>query len=68
MVSKKQEVINLQELYFSKYPLKSKKMIRVNLIPKFYQLKSLKAHLSKSDSVLGKDWENFKNEWKKDFI
>lgn len=68
MVSRKKEVINLQELYFSKYPLKSKKMVRVNLMSKFYQLKSLKAHLSQPDSILGKDWENFKNEWKKDFI
>ena len=36
-------------------------MISVNFIPKFYKLKSLKAHLSKFDNVLGKDFENFKN-------
>ena len=42
-------------------------MVRVNLIPKFYNLKSVKAHLQDPNSDLGKDWENLKNEWQKDF-
>jgi hypothetical protein len=67
VVSKKDEVSNLQQLYFSNYELKSKKMVRVNLISQFYNLKSQKAHLQDTNSILGKEWENLKNKWNKDF-
>jgi hypothetical protein len=42
-------------------------MVRVNLIPQFYNLKSQKAHLQDTNSILGKEWENLKNKWNKDF-
>jgi hypothetical protein len=67
VVSNKDKVSNLQQLYFSNYELKSKKMVRVNLIPEFYNLKSRKAQLQDTNSNLGKEWENLKNKWEKDF-
>ena len=66
IISKRDEVI-LLKFYFSIYPSHSNKLIRINLIYKFYDLIDLKAHLADSNSVLGKDWSNLINEWNKDF-
>jgi hypothetical protein len=36
------------------YPLKSAKLARINLIPKYYELRKLGAHRASENSVLGK--------------
>lgn len=46
VVYRKEEVISLQKNYFNHYPPKSKKLIRVSLISKFFELKQLKCHLA----------------------
>lgn len=67
LISKKEDVINITENYFLLNQPYSKKLIRIKLISKFYELKSLKAHLAKPNSELGKKWANLIEEWKKDF-
>lgn len=61
VVYKKEEIISLAENYFHHYEPKSKKLIRINLISKFYELKKLKCHLASPNSVLGKDWKDLLN-------
>ena len=46
-----------------KYPPKTEKLKRLNLIPEFYELKDLKAHKYLPDTPLGKTWESFMNKW-----
>ena len=41
VISKKEEIINIQKNYFSNYIPKSKKLVRLSLIPEFYYLISL---------------------------
>ena len=61
-VTKKEDVLNLVE-YFKKYPSRSAKNNRLHLVPKYYELKSMKAHLAESDTFLFKSWEVFLNNW-----
>lgn len=58
-VTKKEEVLNIIK-YFKKYPSKSAKNNRLHLIPKFFELKNMKAHLSEPNTfLLKKSWEIF---------
>jgi hypothetical protein len=50
---KKKEIIDLLD-YFKLYPLRSAKFARVNLIPKYYELRKLGGHRTSENSVLGK--------------
>ena len=68
VIYRKEEVINLVEYYFFNYKPKSKKIIRINLISKFFELKKLKYHLSSPNSVHSKEWNDFINKWYKDFM
>jgi hypothetical protein len=52
-VTKKEDVLNLIE-YFKKYPSRSAKNNRLHLVPKIYELKSMKAHTAPSGSLLAK--------------
>jgi hypothetical protein len=52
-VYKKKEIIDLLD-YFKLYPLRSAKFARVNLIPKYYELRKLGGHRTSENSVLGK--------------
>ncbi len=49
--------------YFKEYPSRSAKNSRLHLIPKFYELKSLKAHKATEGSILYKSWTIFFNKW-----
>jgi len=62
IVYKKKEVIHLLD-YFKLYPLKSAKLARINLIPKYYELRKLGAHRASENSVLGKGWKQFLIKW-----
>jgi len=53
VVYRKQEIISLLE-YFKLYPPRSAKFARVKLIPKYHELRMLKAHIATESSVLGK--------------
>lgn len=61
-VTKKQDILNLIE-YFKKFPSKSAKNNRLHLVPKFYELKSFKAHIAPLDSILAKSLNIFMKKW-----
>ena len=61
-ITKKEDILNLIE-YFKKYPSRSAKNNRLHLVPKFYELKSMKAHIAPSGSLLAKGWNTFLNKW-----
>lgn len=63
IVYRKQEILNLLE-YFKLYPPRSGKLNRIKLIPKFYELRKLKAHKATENSILGKIWKQFLIKWK----
>lgn len=63
-VSKREEIINLVE-YFKKHPSRSAKKKRLHLIPKYYELKDLKAHKALPESLLYKTWQYFYTKWLK---
>jgi hypothetical protein len=64
IIYRKEEIINILD-YFTLYPLRSAKHNRIKLIPKYYELKSLKAHKATKDSILGKAWNYFLTKWDK---
>jgi len=61
-LTKKEDILNLIN-YFKKYPSRSAKKNRLHLIPKFYELKAMKAHIAPSGSLLSKSWDTFMNKW-----
>lgn len=61
-ITKKEDILNLIE-YFKKYPSRSAKSNRLHLVPKFYELKDMKAHIAPLESLLAKGWKIFINKW-----
>ena len=61
-ITKKEDILKLIE-FFKKHPSRSAKNNRLHLIPKFYELKGLKAHKASPDTFLAKSWEIFLNKW-----
>jgi len=61
-ITKKEDILKLIE-YFKKYPSRSAKNNRLHLVPKFYELKSLKAYNAAPESFLFKGWEIFIKKW-----
>ena len=66
-VTKKEDILNLIE-YFKVFPSRSAKNNRQHLIPRLYELKTLKAHLAPLKTKLNKAWmktvnrfENYSN-------
>ena len=63
-ITKRETILNIIQ-YFKQYPSRSGKKSRLHLIPKYYELKDLKAHQAKENSLLGKAWVNFLSKWNK---
>ena len=63
-ITKREEILNLID-YFKKYPSRSAKKNRLHLIPKYYELKDLKAHKALPGTFLEKSWKYFNNKWLK---
>ena len=61
-ITKREDILDLIE-YFKKHTPKSAKKNRLHLIPKFYELKDLKAHKALSGTLLEKTWQNFMIKW-----
>ena len=61
-VFRKDEIADLLT-YFENNPSRSAKMKRLKLLQKYYELKTLKAHLASSNTLLGKSWKNFLKNW-----
>lgn len=68
-IYRKKEILGLVDNYFKKYPLKSSKASKINLIKEFYQLEmppqKLKFELLESNPTKFKDCIDFKNKWDK---
>lgn len=62
VIYRKAELFNLINNYFSKYPLKTAKMKRVNLIKQFYLVRPNK---NENDVVKLNEWIKFKDRWEK---
>lgn len=60
---KKQEILFLVNNYFKINPCQSEKMVRINMVNKFYELRKLKAHKASANSVLGKAWKHYLIKW-----
>jgi hypothetical protein len=61
-IYRKNELFNLIENYFNKYPLRSDKLNRLNLIKQFYLLRPYR---DSKDIILLNKWLLFKNKWDK---
>lgn len=61
-ISNKSDMQNILP-YFSVSPLRSAKQARIKMIPRYLELKELKAHIAPKHSVLGKLWANFEKNW-----
>jgi len=64
IVYTKSEIIKLLE-YFKLNPCRSAKLNRINAVPKYYELRGLKAHLAGESTILGKAWKKFLLRWDK---
>ncbi len=60
---KKKEVLSLIDNYFKINPCRSEKMIRINMVNKFFELRKLHAHNASAKSVLGKAWKHYLIKW-----
>jgi hypothetical protein len=61
-ITKREDILKLIE-YFKKHPSRSAKKNRLHLIPKFYELKDMKAHKALPGTYLEKSWEYFFSKW-----
>lgn len=64
VVYKKAGLFNLIDNYFSKYPLRTEKLKRINLIKQFYLLRLVLRRKSE-DIVKFNEWVKFKDKWEK---
>lgn len=62
VIYRKTELFNLIENYFEKYPLRTEKMKRINLIKQFYLIRPSK---KENDVVKLNEWVKFKDRWEK---
>jgi hypothetical protein len=63
-IYRKKEILNLRDVYFKNFPLKSSKASRLNLIEEFYQLNHYSTLDVKNLDKFNK-WIHFKNKWDK---
>ena len=63
-IYRKKEILDLIDNYFKKYPLRSAKTHKINLIQNFYSFKDYK-NLETSPSDKNNEWIKFKNKWDK---
>lgn len=62
-IFRKNEILDLVDNYFSKYPLRSNKAHKLKIIKDFYLYKDYKEELNQPDKL--NKWINFKNKWDK---
>ena len=62
IVYRKLELFNLIDNYFNKYPLKTEKMCRINLIKQFFELR---VHRKSQDINKFNEWITYKDKWEK---
>ena len=62
IIYRKCELLNLIDNYFNKYPLKTEKMKRINLIKQFY---ILRVYIKSQDITKFNEWVKYKDRWEK---
>jgi len=62
IIYRKKELFNLVDNYFDKYPLRTKKCARINLIKEFYLLR---IYSNSKDISKFNQWISFKDKWEK---
>lgn len=62
IIYRKNELFNLVDNYFTKYPLKTKKNSRINLLKQFYLLRTYR---NSKDISKFNQWISFKEKWEK---
>jgi len=63
-ISSRLDILNFLE-YVKAHPFRSEKKQRLHLIPRYYELKALRAHKAEEGTVLNKAWLEFKGKWSK---
>ena len=63
-VTKREDILKLIK-YFKNHPSRSAKNNRLHLVPKYYELKDLKANKALPGTLLEKSWKYFNNKWLK---
>jgi hypothetical protein len=63
-ISSQSDINNMLQ-YFKVNPSRSHKLARINLVNKFYTLRSLKAHQQPINTSLNKSWNSLKIKWSK---
>src|ERR1700741_3516744 len=61
-ITKREDILKIIE-YFKIHPPRSDKKNRLHLIPKYYELKDLKAHKALPNTFLYKSWQYFYTKW-----
>ena len=61
-ISKREGILKLIE-FFKNHPCRSAKIQRLHLVPRFYELKDLKAYKALEGSNLEKSWKIFYKKW-----
>ena len=61
-ISKREDILKLIE-FFKNHPCRSAKIQRLHLVPRFYELKDLKANKALEGSNLEKSWKIFYKKW-----
>ena len=65
-IYRKEEILNLVEDYLKKYPLRSSKRHKLDLIPKFYLVNTVTGSIRSALQIdKFKEWIDFKNKWDK---
>ena len=63
-VTKRENILSVID-YFKTHPSRSAKKNRLHLVPKYYELKDLKAHKALPGTLLEKSWKYFQTKWLK---
>lgn len=63
-ITKREDILKLIE-YFKIHPSRSAKNNRLHLIPKYFELRDLKAHKAMPGTLLAKSWQYFYTKWLK---
>ena len=65
VVYRKNELFSLIDNYFTKYPLRTEKSKRINLIKQFYDLRTFSNNNNKYDINILNAWVLYKDKWEK---
>ena len=60
---RKDEIVSLVNNYFKVNPSRTEKLIRLNMVEKFYELRVLHAHSALPNTILGKVWKKYMIKW-----